>query len=168
MKENQHQLSDSTPIWPMAVHWFVNGWMLPEAMIAGIEYESSYIPGSHARLLAGVDVPVVRGSDGTCWIALANTSLLFEIADPAIGSAEHNFMVSIRSEDSIEILITEVQTSLENAIAQSIEFIVDAFLREMGGVDEAMEFIEFAAEHYPKLLDQEVVLQAFLEAAESV
>jgi len=171
MRINRYQLPDGTPIWPMAVHWFANGWMLPEAMDAELwDPESACIPGSHSRLIVAADVLVSQGANGDQCIDIPHlgTTFVIDSEEDMAGTAPYRFVVAIKTEDDVDLCFLESKVSMDGVIFKALTIITEVFLREMGGPDEASEYIEFAAEHFPGLLNTDAALRAFrITAAEA-
>jgi hypothetical protein len=165
--KNRHQLVEELPVWPFALQWFTMGWVLPEVILGLMDKESSYIPGAHGRLIVATGGEVVRDDDGHCYIKVPKFPLPFEVDfdDVRIGTGEYNLSLAIRTEDSIETWFLESNESAEETLSAALGVLSTEFLREMVTDDNALEFVQFAIDHYPGLLDQEAVLTAFLMAA---
>jgi hypothetical protein len=165
-EKEQTQLPDEITIWPIAFHWFANGWTLPEFIENILGKASPYIPGSHGRIVIATDARLIRASDGRCQLKVPKLAVPFDLKvdNPKIGTGTYNFVVAIRTEDCIETWLLESNSSIEETISAALSVIVGEFLREMGTPEATLEFARFAAEHYPVLLNQDAVLQAFLMA----
>jgi hypothetical protein len=154
---------------PIAIHWFVNGWVLPDAIDAGlISKDSSYMPGSHNRLIAGAGVRLMRDATGELPVDVPHQDYVLALGDDGhkakIGELPYKVMVAIRTETELNVWIVGSHKSMKAAVANAIDSIADAFLIELGGTAQAMEFANFAIEHYPGLLDADAAFQAFCTA----
>lgn len=153
-------------LWPIAVHWFINGWLLPGVIPQG---ESSYCPGSHGRLVLDANVETSVSDDGAFTVRFGcdgEYTAQFPSKPPGLslignplGDPPVNIVVVIQTDDAFEVAFLEGVDAID-ARDRALAFITDMFLLELGGPDQAMEYVRFAIQMHPGLRNLATCLEA--------
>jgi len=148
--------------WPIAVHWFTNGWLLPTIYP---QTESPYCPGSHLRLVGYKDIPVDVDAEGNlCAFPPPELSTGPLLLDPGSGKP-HNVILGVLNGDSgTTTCVFAEGSTIDEAFTGVLHALVHLFMDEVRDPEVIDEFARFAIEHFPNILDQQEALHRLIEA----
>jgi len=145
--DHEEPAGQAVLIWPFAINWFITGWTP-----ALFEFDGPHgsAPGTPCRLFISPNLWYQIDPDGTAALNVPGIGLM-ELPE-GVPVMPTNIFCCICTNDSFDRMIISAPT-MAAAICKAVEWLIDRFLVEVGGIDGAQRYIEFISAFDRKLTD---------------